>query len=100
MHAILRAIYDDNVGGIDIDAQKMREYYLAVHGELPDAGMKLAANVKMPEFEGGDPTKWKRLLRCTAGDFTDREWAEMCHVGTVNVHGADLATSVPASWRA
>jgi hypothetical protein len=100
MHAILRAIYDDNAGGIDIDAQKMREYYLAVHGELPDAGMKLAANVKMPEFEGGDPTKWKRLLRCTAGDFTDREWAEMCHVGTVDVHGADLATSVPASWRA
>jgi len=56
--------------------------------------------VPMPPFECGDPSKWKRLLRVSAGEFTDREWAEMCHVGTVRMHGADLATCVPASWRA
>jgi len=98
MHALLTAMYNDNRGGIDIDAQKMREYHLAVYGELPEAGLKISANVPMPEFEGGDSSKWKRLLRCTAGEFTDAEWATMCHIGTVNVHGADLATSVPASW--
>jgi hypothetical protein len=100
MHAFLTAMYNDNPGGVTIDAQKMKEYYLAVHGEVPDANIKLSANVKMPEFEGGDSSKWKRLLRCAAGEFTDAEWATMCHIGTVNVHGADLSTSVPASWLA
>jgi len=100
MHAFLQAMYDDNAGGIDISAEKVREYVLAVSGHLPDAGMTVSRAIAMPGFECGDPDKWKRLLRVSAGDFTDAEWATMCHIGTVNVHGADLALSVPASWRA
>jgi hypothetical protein len=100
MHAFLSAMFNDNPGGCDIDAGVMKEYYLAVHGEVPEANTKLSARVEMPEFEGGDSSKWKRLLRCTAGDFTNAEWATMCHIGTVDVHGADLATSIPAKWLA
>jgi len=99
MHAFLQAVYDDNKGGIDVKAEKVREYILAMSGELPEAGLNVSCSVQMPVFEGADPDKWKRLLRVSAGDFNDREWAEMCHIGTVNVHGADLATCVPASWR-
>ncbi|APG78087.1 RNA-dependent RNA polymerase [Beihai weivirus-like virus 17] len=100
MHAFLQALYDDNAGGVDVCAEKVREYVLAVSGHLPDADMKVSRAVPMPGFECGDPSKWKRLLRVSAGDFTDREWADMCHIGTVRMHGADLATCVPASWRA
>jgi len=100
MHAFLQAMYDDNSGGIDVSAEKVREYFLAVSGDLPTAGTVMSRAVPMPPFECGDPSKWKRLLRVSAGEFTDREWAEMCHVGTVRMHGADLATCVPASWRA
>jgi hypothetical protein len=100
MHAFMQAMYDDNAGGVDVSAEKVREYVLATSGHLPDADMKVARAVPMPGFECGDPAKWKRLMRVCAGDFTDREWADMCHIGTVRVHGADLATSVPASWRA
>lgn len=100
MHAFLQAVYEDNGGGVDVSAEKVREYVLAMTGQLPDAGMKVSRAVTMPCFEGGEPEKWKRLLTASAGAFTDREWAEMCHIGTVNRHGADLATCVPASWRA
>jgi hypothetical protein len=100
MHAFLQAVYDDNAGGIDVSAEKVREYVLAVSGHLPDAGMTVSRAIPMPGFECGDPDKWKRLLRVSAGDFTDAEWATMCHIGTVRVHGADLALSVPAAWRA
>lgn len=99
MHSFLQAVYDDNKGGIDVKAEKVREYYLAMTGELPEAGTVMTRSVQMPEFEGADPDKWKRLLRVSAGDFTDREWADMCHIGTIRMHGADLRTCVPASWR-
>ena len=100
MHAFLQAMYNDNAGGIDVSAEKVREYVLAVSGNLPDAGLVVSRAVPMPGFEGGDASKWKRLLRTSAGEFTDAEWATMCHIGTVNMHGADLATCVPATWRA
>jgi len=100
MHAFMQAMYDDNGGGVDVSGEAVREHYLATYGVLPDAGMKIAANVPMPAFEGGDVLKWKRLLRVAAGDFTEREWSTMCHIGSMQVHGADLATSVPATWRA
>ena len=100
MHAFLQAMYDDNAGGVDVSAEKVREYVLATTGALPDAGTKVGRAVAMPAFEGADPDKWKRLLRVSAGEFTDREWADMCHIGTVRMHGADLATCVPATWRA
>ena len=99
IHAFLRAIYDDNSGGVTVKAEKVREYILAKTGELPEAGATISSVVPFPDFEGGDPEKWKRLLRASAGHFCDREWAEMCHVGTINVHGADLAACVPAAWR-
>jgi len=100
MHAFLQAMYNDQAGGVDVSAEKVREYVLATSGHLPDAGMKISSSVPMPGFECGDPVKWKRLLSVSAGAFTDAEWATMCHVGTVDVHGADLALSVPAAWRA
>jgi len=100
MHAFMRAMFDDNSGGVDVSAEKVREYVLAITGDLPTAKMKISRAVKMPEFECGNPDVWKRLMRESAGDFSDREWAEMCHIGTMRQHGADLATCVPASWRA
>lgn len=100
MHAFMRAMFDDNSGGVDVSAEKVRDYVLAVTGELPTAKMKVSRAVTMPEFECGNPDVWKRLMRESAGDFSDREWAEMCHIGTMRQHGADLATCVPASWRA
>jgi hypothetical protein len=100
MFAFLQAMFDDNGGGVDVGADKVREYVLATTGELPEAGMTVSRAVQMPQFECGDPDKWKRLMRACAGDFEDREWADMCHIGTMRVHGADLATCVPASWRA
>jgi len=100
MHAFLQAMYDDNAGGEDVSAEKVREYVLTVSGELPGAGTKVSRAVPMPGFEGGDPAKWKRLLRVSAGEFSDREWAEMCHIGTVRQHGANLASCVPAAWLA
>jgi hypothetical protein len=99
MHAFLRAVFEDNAGGVDVKAETVREYVLAVSGVLPEADMKISRNVELPGFEGADPVKWKRLLTVSAGEFNDREWATMCHIGSVNVHGADLAISVPASWR-
>jgi hypothetical protein len=98
IHAFLTAIYDSNKGGCTVKAEKVREYMLARTGELPDAGVTVAS-VSLPGFVGGDSEKWKRLLRCSAGEFSDREWAEMSHVGSVDVHGADLALCVPAAWR-
>lgn len=98
IHAFLKAIYDSNEGGITVKAEKVREYILAKTGELPSAGAT-ATSMPFPGFEGGDSDKWKRLLRHSAGDFNDREWAEMSHVGSVDVHGADLAICVPATWR-
>jgi hypothetical protein len=100
MHAFLQAMFDDNSGGVDVAGEKVREYFLSAHGVLPDASTVMKANVRLPEFEGGDASKWKRLLRASAGDFSDAEWATMCHIGTMQQHGADLATSVPAAWRA
>lgn len=100
MHSFLQAMYDDNEGGLDVSGEAVREYYLSTHGVLPEAGLKVSASIPMPDFEGGDASKWKRLLRVAAGDFDDREWATMCHVGTMQMHGEDLATCVPASWRA
>jgi len=99
MHAFMQAMYDDNAGGVDVSAETVREYVLATTGYLPDPDMVIARAVPMPGFECGDPSLWKRLLRVSAGDFTDREWADMCHIGSMRVHGADLATSVPAAWR-
>lgn len=100
MHSFLTAMYDDNDGGAKIDAQLMKTYFLDVHGVLPDHGTTLSASIAMPPFEAGDSTKWKKLLSCAAGPFTDYEWATMSHIGTVRTHGADLALSIPASWRA
>jgi len=100
MHAFLKAMYDDNAGGVDVDASKVREYILAATGKLPEHNQVVAANVPFPHFEGGCAYNWKRLLRVAAGEFQEREWALMCHIGSMQQHGADLATSVPASWRA
>jgi len=99
MHAFLQAVYDDNRGGVSVSAEKVREYILAQRGELPEAGETALASVPMPGFEGTGCDVWKRLLRVCAGEFSDREWADMSHIGTVRVHGADLRTCVPASWR-
>ncbi len=99
MYAFLKAMYDDNAGGVQVSAEKVKEYILAVSGELPEHGKVLSSTVTMPEFECGAPNKWKRLLRKSAGDFSDLEWAQMCHIGTIRAHGCDLATCVPASWR-
>jgi len=99
VHAFLNAVFDDNKGGVDVKAEKVREHILAMTGELPEAGASVSSHVQMPGFEGGDCEKWKRLLRVSAGQFSDREWAEMCHVGTVRMHGADLAVCVPLKWR-
>lgn len=99
MYAFLNAVFDSNKGGVDVDAQKVKEYLLAVEGEMPEHGRTVNCPIDMPPFEGGDADKWKRLLRRTAGDFDEREWAQMCHIGTIDIHGEDLATSVPAEWR-
>jgi hypothetical protein len=99
--AFLSSMYADNItkaNGVRVSDERMRDLHLAATGELPDGTSRMLGDIAFPEFESGESANWRDFCRTTAGDFTAEEWATMCGLTTLEMHGKDLASFVPRTW--
>lgn len=75
-----------------------RDLYLRDHGELAPTEVmnRYASRLQMPESAFSD--EYKHLARLTGGSFSSEEWASMCAITTLKMHGDEARNLIPASW--
>jgi hypothetical protein len=101
MHAFMSSMHRDSLERRRsvVDDTRMIDLHLLATGEMPNRECTGLSQVELPGGEGGARDhNWRELCRVTAGEFSAQEWAGMCGLTTLRLHGADLATIVPRSW--
>jgi hypothetical protein len=75
----------------------LKDNYLRAHGEIGTDEEILSYVPEPCEFlEGGK--NYKMLARVHAGECSAEEYAAMCGITTLDVHGLDLSCFVPPAW--
>ena len=56
--------------------------------------------LEIPNLDDSAGAIWRTWCEVTAGQCDDLEYAVMCGLTTLNLHGRDLTNLIPASWTA
>jgi hypothetical protein len=95
LYAFCRAMYDDHRRH---DCSRVSAAYVKDLEMSTGAEFDAEASLIFPPPQVGDEALWKRWATASAGKATDAEWAAMCGVTTLEMHGKDLAVFVPRVW--
>lgn len=103
MHAFFRALWNDTTKPTTLRSSELDEArgcYLRLKGSMPTQEELVAFALEDSDFaELSVTTPDHRLLaEMTTGVASDEEWAAMCGLTTLKVHGEDLRAFVPAAW--
>jgi hypothetical protein len=95
MYAFCRAMYQDHRKH---DCRKVSAAYIKDFEMSTGAEFDIDASLTFPQPQCADADMWRRWATATAGEATVLEWATMCGLDTLEMHGKDLAVSVPQAW--
>lgn len=100
MHAFFTAMRADHIaagGSVRRNNAMLRDIYVKMFG---DVGTEEQVLNNVPELEPllDGSVAYQDLARVHAGEFTKEEYAAMCGVTTLEMHGRDLACLFPQAW--
>lgn len=100
MHAFFTAMRTDHIakgGSVRRNNAMLRDIYIKMHGDVGTEEQVLNNVPDLEPFLDGSAA-YQDLARVHAGDFTATEYASMCGVTTLEMHGRDLACFFPQAW--
>jgi len=100
MHAFFSAMRADHIakgGQVRRNNAMLRDIYIKMHGDVGTDEQVLSHVPEIEPFLDGSQL-YSDLARVHAGDFSAEEYAAMCGVTTLEMHGRDLACYFPQAW--
>ncbi len=93
------ALYHDNPNQHKVKASSLRVLYISRRGHVGGEKQILdfARWGNIPPV-GVTTASWMKLACLSAGTPTQQEWASMCGLTTLRIHGKDLAAQLPQAW--
>lgn len=100
MHAFFTAMRSDHLakgGQVRRSNGMLKDLYIKMHGEV---GTEEQILNNVPDLEPllDGSQAYQELARVHAGEYTKEEYACMCGVMTLDMHGRDLACFFPRAW--
>jgi hypothetical protein len=95
MYRFAQAMFNDHIAHDcnRVSESFKRDYFFTTGVDHVD-GDKL----RLVPFEGSDERVWRRWTEASAGVATECEWASMCGLMSLKLHGLDLRVYLPRAW--
>lgn len=100
MHAFFSAMRADHIakgGSVRRSNAMLRDIYIKMYGDVGTEEQVLSNVPEIQPFLDG-VSAYQDLARVHAGDFSAEEYAAMCGLTTLEMHGRDLACFIPRAW--
>lgn len=100
MHAFFAAMRSDHIakgGQVRRNNAMLRDIYIKMYGDVGTDEQVLSNVPDMEPFLDGSKA-YQELARVHAGNYSAEEYAAMCGVTTLEMHGRDLACFFPQAW--